>query len=130
MTEALGALENILLTVARFGSLVLELSGVLIILCTAVRCAVSAFQHKKHISTMLSAGVETALEFMLAGEILRTVVSQDLKSLLLVGLTALLRAAMTVLILWKTRRTGRETPLAEEKIEKKLELLSSAAAEQ
>ncbi len=130
MTSFLETLEKILLIVARLGSLALELAGVLIILATAIRCAVSAFQHKKHISTMLSAGVEMALEFMLAGEILRTVVSQDLKSLLLVGLTALLRAAMTVLILWKSYRTGKKSPVTEEKIEKKLELLSSAAAEQ
>ncbi len=123
-------LENILLNVARLGSLALELAGVLIILCTAVRCAVGVLRRQERISAMLSAGVEIALEFMLAGEILRTVFSQDLKSLLLVGLTALLRAAMTVLIHWKSRRTAKAVSRVEEKAEKKLELLSSAAAEQ
>ena len=43
---------------------------------------------------MLGKGIALALEFMLASEVLRTVVSPDTKDLIAVGVTVLLRGAV------------------------------------
>ena len=96
-------LENALITITQYGILLLEFAGVGIILGTAIRCMICGIKHNGIVPLMLGKGIALALEFMLASEVLRTVVSPDTKDLIAVGATVLLRGAMTVLIHWESK---------------------------
>ena len=108
-------LENVLITVTQYGIIVLEFVGVGIILVTAVRCLICGIKHNGIVPLMLGKGIALALEFMLASEVLRTVTGDDVRTLALVGVTVLLRAAMTVLIHWESRMEKKEEAEKEER---------------
>ena len=101
-------LENILTQVTQYSILILEIVGVVIIMATAVRCMIAGIKRNRTVPLMLGKGIALALEFMLASEVLRTVTSADVKTLGLVGITVVLRAAMTVLIHWESRNEKKE----------------------
>ena len=101
-------LENILTQVTQYSILILEVVGVVIIMATAVRCMIAGIKRNHIVPLMLGKGIALALEFMLASEVLRTVTSADVKTLGLVGITVVLRAAMTVLIHWESRNEKKE----------------------
>lgn len=96
-------LENILTQITQYSILILEIVGVVIIMATAVRCMIAGIKRNHIVPLMLGKGIALALEFMLASEVLRTVVSPDTKDLIAVGATVLLRGAMTVLIHWESK---------------------------
>lgn len=96
------AIETFLHDLIHLSALALELVGVLIILGTAVRTAIIAIKHKGKVGIMLGKGISLALEYLLASEVLHTLVAKDTASLLLVAMTMVLRAAMTLLIHWET----------------------------
>lgn len=96
-------LELILEKIVNYSVLLLELVGVIIILGTALRCMIAAIRHNRMIPLMLGKGIALSLEFMMASEVLRTVVSPEVKDLIAVGATVLLRGAMTVLIHWESK---------------------------
>ena len=95
--------ENALVQITQYGILILEVVGVAIILVTAVRCLIAGIKRNQIVPLMLGKGIALALEFMLASEVLRTVVSPETKDLIAVGATVLLRGAMTVLIHWESK---------------------------
>ena len=101
-------LENILTQITQYSILILEVVGVVIIMATAVRCMIAGIKRNHIVPLMLGKGIALALEFMLASEVLRTVTSADVKTLGLVGITVVLRAAMTVLIHWESRNEKKE----------------------
>ena len=80
-----------------------ELIGVLIILQAAVVNFIAYIRKKKGVRLALAQSLETALEFKLASEILRTVVVQEWEEIALVGAIILLRAALTLLIHWEIK---------------------------
>ena len=87
-------LENILTQITQYSILILEVVGVVIIMATAVRCMIAGIRRNHIVPLMLGKGIALALEFMLASEVLRTVVSPDTKDLIAVGATVLLRGAV------------------------------------
>ena len=101
-------LENILTQVTQYSIMILEVVGVVVIMATAVRCMIAGIKRNHIVPLMLGKGIALALEFMLASEVLRTVTSADGKTLGLVGITVVLRAAMTVLIHWESRNEKKE----------------------
>ena len=101
-------LENILTQVTQYSIMILEVVGVVVIMATAVRCMIAGIKRNHIVPLMLGKGIALALEFMLASEVLRTVTSADVKTLGLVGITVVLRAAMTVLIHWESRNEKKE----------------------
>ena len=105
-------LENILTQVTQYSILILEIVGVVIIMATAVRCMIAGIKRNRTVPLMLGKGIALALEFMLASEVLRTVVNPDTKDLIAVGATVLLRGAMTVLIHWESKNEVRCFPFS------------------
>ena len=81
----------------------IELIGVLIILVAAIKNFIGYIRRKKGVRLALAQSLETALEFKLASEILRTVVVQEWEEIALVGAIILLRAALTLLIHWEVK---------------------------
>jgi uncharacterized membrane protein len=101
-------LESALTGITRYFILILEAVGVGIIVVTAVRCLIAGIRHNHIVPLMLGKGIALALEFMLASEVLRTVVSPAVQDLIVVGATVLLRGAMTILIHWESKNEEKE----------------------
>ena len=75
------------------------------------------FHKERHVKLMLAQGIALALEFKLAGEVLRTVTVRNWNELAILGTIILLRGAITVLIHWEIR-----TEKAEQKIDLKKDI--------
>ena len=89
----------------------------LVVLLTAVFKSVWAHFHKDlHVKLMLAQGIALALEFKLAGEVLRTVTVRDWSELVVLATIIVLRGAITLLIHWEIK-----TEKAEQEAEKLLE---------
>lgn len=110
------AIEHLLHDLIHVSALLLEAVGVFIILGTALRTGLCVIKHKGKVGLMLGKGISLALEYLLASEVLHTLIAKDTSSLLLVGMTMVLRAAMTLLIHWETH--SEEKHMKEEEKEK------------
>ena len=80
---------------------VLEIMGILVICTGAVRDFIEYFTHKANIKLDLAESLALGLEFMLGGEILRTVIARDLLEIATVGAIIVLRGALSFLIHWE-----------------------------
>jgi len=88
---------------------VLEIMGIAVICTGAVRDFIEYFTHKTNIKLDLAESLALGLEFMLGGEILRTVLAHDFKDIAIVGCIIVLRVALTVLIHWESSHMQHES---------------------
>ena len=100
-------MEMMILEIA---TIVCNLIGAVILLTAVFKSVWHYFHRDLHVKLMLAKGIALALEFKLAGEVLRTVVVRDLNELIILGTIILLRGAITLLIHWeiKTEKTEEE----------------------
>lgn len=102
-------LEGVFETIVRYGILAIEFIGVALILFSAGRAVVKLFNRKsEHLSLELARSLALALEFLLCGEIMHTVVVREILELILVGAIVLMRIALTVLIHWEAKNEKDE----------------------
>ena len=108
METILIGLEEILLTLAEFGSVIFEFVGVLIVLYTGIKAIIGIIKKDREVQLKLAEGFPLALTFLLGGEILKTVVSKELSDILMVAATMALRAAMSILLHWEIKNEKSE----------------------
>ena len=84
-----------------FAIFLCDFIGVGILLITVVKSAVKYFRNDKKTKLALGNGIALALEFKLAGEVLRTVTMRTWNELAVLGTIILLRAAIALLIHWE-----------------------------
>ena len=77
--------------------------GVTILLITVVNSFIKYFHHDRRTKLTLARGIALALEFKLAGEVLRTVTVRTWNELAILGTIVLLRAAISFLIHWEIK---------------------------
>lgn len=109
--EILHFAESILQTVIQFGILLLESTGVCVLLCSTVISISGCVKKNPHVRLMLAKGIALALEFKLGGEVLRTVIVREWSELLILGAIIVLRGVLTFLIHWEMK--NEEERLAE-----------------
>lgn len=97
------SLEEFFSVFVRYGVLALELTGVIIILWTAVKSIISLIRHRGNVRLDLAKGIAFALEFKLGSEVLRTAIVRDVHELVITGAIIAMRAIMTFLIHWEIR---------------------------
>ena len=96
--------EHILDLIIHYGVLILELIGAVLILYRSGRAVISLFQcragfcHKS-----LTNGITTGLSFLLASEVLKTIVDRDWTSIGMTGAILLMRAAISILVHWESK---------------------------
>lgn len=95
-------IEEIFGTVVKYGILVLEIIGAIIILIAAVRALTVLLGKKGDCKLVMAEGIVTALSFLLAGEALKSIIAPDWKEIGMTCAVLLMRAAMSVLIHWET----------------------------
>ena len=108
-------LENILSYIVEAAILMFEYVGVAVIIFYGIRGIIMFLKHDPRTSIRLAHGLSNGLEFLLGGEILRTVVAQDLKSIAIVGAIIVMRVALTLLIHWEIRAKEKRDEASEKK---------------
>jgi len=83
--------------------LLCNLIGVLILTITVGKSIWNYFHRERHVKLMLAHGIALALEFKLAGEILRTITVRDWNELAILGTIIVLRGAISLLIHWEIK---------------------------
>lgn len=101
--ELLHFLEKYFEVLVQYGILFLEFSGVIVLLCTSVKCIYTWLWKKGRVQLTLAQGIALALEFKLGGEVLRTVIVRERSELVILGAIILLRGALTFLIHWEIK---------------------------
>lgn len=81
----------------------LEIMGIVVICVGAIRDFIEYLTHKTNIKLDLAESLALGLEFMLGGEILRTVIAHELSDIIIVGAIIVLRVALTLLIHWESK---------------------------
>ena len=96
-------LEGIFEILVKYGILVLEAVGAVIIIVSAFKALVGLVKGSGNCRLELAEGVATALSFLLGGEALKTIIAPDWHDIGMTGVILLMRAAMSVLIHWETK---------------------------
>ena len=116
----MGIVNNFLHFAGGFETVVVELAiiicdmiGVAVLMVTVFRSIWNYFHRERRVKLMLANGIALALEFKLAGEVLRTITVRDWNELVILGTIIALRAAISLLIHWeiKSERTEIENEL-------------------
>ncbi len=94
-------LEEVFYVVLKYGILVLEIIGAVIILIAAVRGFIGLVKKSPGFRIEMGEGIATALSFLLCGEALKTIIAPDLYEIGMTAAILLMRAAMSVLIHWE-----------------------------
>ena len=81
---------------AHYGGSILEACGIITLLYYAAKTIVEMIQRKKGAEFNLSKGISLALEFLLAGEVLHTIIAENTNDLIMLGALVVLRAIMTL----------------------------------
>ena len=96
--ELLHWAETVLKYLVQFGIILLEGTGAVVLLFSAVKSVVRLFRKQPHARLAIAQGIALALCFKLGGEVLRTVIVREWSELLVLGAIIFLHAAMSVLI--------------------------------
>ena len=97
-------LENVFMIAVRYGILLFETLGVIILLIKAVKALYFLFTNGGKKSRLeLAEGISLALSFLLGSEVLKTVVAPDWSDIGMTCAVLLMRAGMAVLIHWERK---------------------------
>lgn len=110
MDSIISALETLVAHAAHAGMILMELSGICILMITAVFSLLRYFRRDEHLRLKLGQGIALALEFKLGGEVLRTVLVREWRELLILGAVIILRGVLTLLIQWEISLEQRSRP--------------------
>ncbi|MDD6690635.1 MAG: DUF1622 domain-containing protein [Lachnospiraceae bacterium] len=109
MISFISFLDLFLEDVVSIFTVVLELFGIVVLVCVAVKCFVQWIrQDPVNIRLNLAQGIALALEFKMGGEVLRTVVVREWSELGILGAIIVLRAVLTFLIHWEIRNEKKD----------------------
>ena len=87
--------EQIFSTVVQIAQLFLEVAGLIILVMGGVKCFIGYLKGEKYVRLELAVQISLALEFLMAGEILHTIVAEDLNELIILGAIIVFRAILT-----------------------------------
>lgn len=88
--------------------LLFEFVGVIILIIVGIRGIYDFIRKDTHTKLELLKGMALALEFMMGGEILRTVIATGWETIAIVGGIIILRVALTFLIHWEIKAEEKE----------------------
>lgn len=96
--------EHILDLVIHCGVLILEFIGAALILYRSACAVVSLFRGRTKIChKYLTEGITTGLSFLLASEVLKTIIDRDWTSIGMTCAILLMRAAISILVHWESK---------------------------
>ena len=108
MEQIIEILSMILKTGVHAASILLELFGAIILVYRGLKGFIEWCAKKEEASIHLAEGIATALEFLMAGEVLHTILAQDVTDLIILGALVVLRGIMTYEIHWELKHEKAE----------------------
>lgn len=107
--ELMHLLESVFTYGVTFIIHALEIMGIIVICVGAIRDFIDYFTGREvNVRLDLAESMSLALEFMLGGEILRTVIAHEFSDILIVAAIIVLRVALTLLIHWESSHMKHE----------------------
>ena len=114
-------LQELLFQGGEIAVLLFELMALVMIVITGAKGFLSLLRRDgNNVALMLLQGFSIGLSFLLGAEILKTIVLEDVRELLIVGGVVVMRVALSILIHWEMKQEQREQELEERS--KKIEL--------
>ncbi len=120
MAEFIEVMEMILENVTEIAEVLFAVIGVLIIIVNFFKGLYYYLKNDKTSKFVLAEGYTMGLEFLMAGEILHTVIAKDLSSVIFVGAIVVVRVALTLLLHWEVQCEKKEEKEEREEAEKHL----------
>lgn len=108
MAEFLEGAESVLCQVVQLCTLLLEFFGVGVLLYNSVKALVNWIRRVPGQRLALARGIALALEILMVGEALRSVVVRDWRELGILGGIIVVRVALTVVIHWEIKNEKQE----------------------
>ena len=100
----LEAAEHILDLIIHYSVLILEFIGAAMILYRSALAVIGLFRGRaKQCHKCLTVGISTGLSFLLASEVLKTIVDRDFTSIGMTCAILLMRAAISILVHWENK---------------------------
>lgn len=103
MSHLLNSIELYLMYIVEFGTILLELFGVIVLVYTAIKSFIQWIRRDSKLRLDLAQGIAVSLEFKMGSEVLRTVVVREWSELGILGAVILLRGLLTFLIHWEIK---------------------------
>ena len=94
-------IENLFRETLNYAILAVEVVGVVMLLVTAIKALCVVFRSKVECRNLLAEGISTALSFLLASEVMKTIIAPDWSDIGMTCAILVMRAGMTVLIHWE-----------------------------
>lgn len=101
-------IETVFKDTLNYAILVVEVIGVVMLLVTAIQALFVVFKSKAKCRHMLGDGISTALSFLLASEVMKTIIAPDWSDIGMTCAILVMRAGMTVLIHWENAHEPHE----------------------
>ena len=96
--------EHVLDLIIHYGVLILEFIGAVLILYRSVLAVISLIRRRAGLChKSLTSGITTGLSFLLASEVLKTIVDRDWTSIGMTCAILLMRAAISILVHWESK---------------------------
>lgn len=102
MVAFAAAIEEILHYIVEFGSILLELAGIFVMINAAYLGFLRWLKHEAD-GPQLEEGILQALEFMMCGEVLKTVTASNMNDYIALGAIILLRFALAFEVQWELK---------------------------
>jgi uncharacterized membrane protein len=100
--------EHLLHLVIEWAIIGFEFVGVLVLIWAGVKNLVRYIKKDIRSSMKLGKGIAMGLEFMMIGEILRTITTHDISEIIGVAAIVVIRVVLTILIHWEIKEEEKE----------------------
>lgn len=112
MTELIEILETFLVNLVSVLAVCIELVGIGVLVFGAAKSLIKLL-NRQDVKLDLARSITLSLEFLMCGEVLKTVTAHHLSELYILGAIVILRAAMTLLLHWEMKNEEQEMILEE-----------------
>ena len=103
MRDMLSQLEEIFRVVVEYCIMIVEGIGAAVIMVAAIKGIPSLFRDKSRSRALLTEGIMTGLSFLLAGEVLNTLIAPDWKEIGMTCAILIMRAGVHFLVAWEKK---------------------------
>ncbi|MCL2076993.1 MAG: DUF1622 domain-containing protein [Oscillospiraceae bacterium] len=103
MVHFIEILNEVQTTFVELATFFCDFIGASILLVAVTKSLIKYFRHDSRTKVLLDRGIALALDFKLAGEVLRTVTVRTWNELAILGTIIVLRAAISFLIHWEIK---------------------------
>jgi len=112
MESIIHVVEIILEHIVEIGAIALELIGIYVMLDAAIR-GFGRWLRREEDGPQLEEGILEALEFMMCGEVLKTVTANDMNEYIALGAIIVLRFALAFEVRWELKNKAAHEALQE-----------------